>query len=125
MFHRYDSSLEDQARQWIEDVTGEKIGTDFHASLRDGVVLCILANAIKPGCIRKINTAGMPFKEMENIKSFLTAARSMGLPEHDCFSTPDLVGAVVLSPLWVPPSTHTLLAHLPFNSMKARIWDKL
>ncbi len=32
----------------------------------------------------------MPFREMENISSFLTAARAMGLPEADCFSTPDL-----------------------------------
>ena len=29
----------------------------------------------------------MPFKQMENITAFLRAARAIGVPEHDLFTT--------------------------------------
>ena len=40
---------------WIETVTGSKIDS-FYESLRDGIVLCNLANKLKPGMITRINT---------------------------------------------------------------------
>uniref|UniRef100_A0A1I8JJZ6 Transgelin n=1 Tax=Macrostomum lignano TaxID=282301 RepID=A0A1I8JJZ6_9PLAT len=48
-------------------------------------------SAIKPGSIKKINrTTRMPFKLMENIGSFLEAARVYGVPSCDLFQTVDL-----------------------------------
>ena len=97
---KYDSSAEQQAREWIEAVSGERIGSDFGASLRDGVILCMLANAITPGAVKKVERAGAPFRERVNISNFLKFARAIGVTESDLFSTTDLydgldVGQVV------------------------------
>ena len=37
----YDKAAEDQARQWISEITGEAVGgTDFFDGLKDGSHLC-------------------------------------------------------------------------------------
>lgn len=36
----YDSNLENDVRAWIERLTGDSIGPDFHAGLKSGVILC-------------------------------------------------------------------------------------
>ena len=69
---KYDVSLEREAKEWIEAVTGERFGNESFASkLKNGEVLCKLINSIQPGTIKKINTSTMPFKQMENITSYL------------------------------------------------------
>merc|ERR1719253_689086 len=55
-----------------------------------GRVLCKLANTIKPGIIKNVNTMNAPFKHMENITYFMNAARDCGVPEASLFGTPDL-----------------------------------
>jgi len=88
---KYDVSLEMEVTEWIEAVTGEKRGgQDLHAWLKNGVVLCNLANKVKPGSVHKINTSSLAFKQMENITFFMKAARDMGVPESAMFGTPDL-----------------------------------
>merc|ERR1711870_63085 len=62
----------------------------MHDWLKSGVVLCNLANQVKPGSIAKINSSTMPFKQMENIKYFMDFARRVGVPESSMFGTPDL-----------------------------------
>ncbi|KAJ3227674.1 hypothetical protein HK099_000778 [Clydaea vesicula] len=37
---KYDPQREAEARTWIETVTGEKIGGNFHESLKNGQLLC-------------------------------------------------------------------------------------
>ncbi|KHJ47572.1 hypothetical protein D918_01727 [Trichuris suis] len=89
----------DQASQlltWIRDISEQEIDTDgsmenFIAVLKDGVVLCKLANALQPGAIRKINETKMAFKQMENINNFLNFAESVvGVPKSESFMTVDL-----------------------------------
>ncbi len=63
---------------------------DFQASLRDGVVLCKLVNAIKPNSVAKINSGNLAFKQMENINNFIAVARDMGVRPADLFQTVDL-----------------------------------
>ncbi|CAM9095729.1 unnamed protein product [Ectocarpus fasciculatus] len=87
---KYDHSAEDQAREWIEAVTGERVVGPFGDALRDGVFICKLVNTIKPGAVRKINESRMPFKQMENISNFLKSCRAMGVAEHSLFETVDL-----------------------------------
>jgi hypothetical protein len=36
----YNKNLEQQAQRWIEAVVGEKFPSDFHTSLKDGLILC-------------------------------------------------------------------------------------
>ena len=90
---KYDPVLEQEAAGWITAITGidRPAGSSFALWLRDGVVLCSLANHIKPNSISKVNASTMPFKQMENITAFLRICRSsMGVSEHDLFETVDL-----------------------------------
>jgi hypothetical protein len=87
---KYDLSAEDEAGQWVEEITGVKVVGEFGESLRTGQVLCQLINNIKPGTIRKINEPGRPFKERENITMFIKACRDWGVHEYALFSTDDL-----------------------------------
>jgi hypothetical protein len=63
----------------------------FGAWLKDGVLLCRLLNTIEPGSITRVSDSAAPFKQMENIKAFLCKCRLLGVADHDCFETVDLV----------------------------------
>lgn len=86
----YDTAAEYEASQWVQDITGVQVVGEFGEALRTGQVLCQLVNCIKPGTIAKINNAGMPFKERENITKFLKVCRTWGVHEYALFSTDDL-----------------------------------
>jgi hypothetical protein len=64
---KYDHAAEAKVRQWIEDVTRTPLTGAFGQALKDGKALCSLINTIHPGCVRKIETSIMPFKQMENV----------------------------------------------------------
>merc|ERR1711988_1025463 len=68
---KYDQKLENEARAWIEAVTGQSIGPNFWDGLKSGVLLCEVVNRIRPGTIKKINRNNMPFMQMENIDNCL------------------------------------------------------
>ena len=87
---KFDPELEAKAKSWITGVTGTQFSQSLGDTLHDGTVLCQLLNKIKPGTVKKINTSSMPFKQMENIVSFLKGARALGVGAHDCFETVDL-----------------------------------
>lgn len=36
----YDQNLENDVRAFVEKITGESIGDDFHAGLKNGIILC-------------------------------------------------------------------------------------
>jgi hypothetical protein len=80
-----------EAEAWIEALTGSPLlpPGDLGGSLRDGIRLCELLNACVPGTIpeKRVNRSTMPFKQMENITSFLRACRALGVPEPDLFET--------------------------------------
>ncbi|KAL3656347.1 hypothetical protein V7S43_018838 [Phytophthora oleae] len=83
-------TAEEEAQDWIEAVLGERFLASFGDSLKDGVMLCTLMNKIKPGLIPRIQTSSMPFKQMENVSTFVRACRSIGVAEFDLFETVDL-----------------------------------
>jgi len=88
---KFDAAAAAEVCRWIEEVTGEKQGDQSMAEwLKSGVVLCALANAIKPGSATGVKDDGKPFNQMENIKKFLGMARGIGMNESSMFSTPDL-----------------------------------
>ncbi|EDO46658.1 predicted protein, partial [Nematostella vectensis] len=92
---KYDPTKEEEARKWIDTVLGESIfgengGVDtVHQTLKDGQVLCRLANRL--GGDLKINQQKMPFKQMENIGNFLSfIENNLGVAKNDLFQTVDL-----------------------------------
>lgn len=88
---KYDPAVEAEVVKWIQAITGEsKGGASAHEWLKNGQVLCKLANKIKPGSVASINTMATPFKERENITYFQKAMRDAGVPESQLFGTDDL-----------------------------------
>jgi len=98
---KYEVDKEQEARLWMQDVLGEPLSAEvsdgealgpdrFHAALKDGILLCKLADQIiGPGKV-KFNTMKVPFKQMENINNFLTACEKYGVAKTDLFQTVDL-----------------------------------
>eukprot|EP01115_Flamella_aegyptia_P002545 TRINITY_DN136634_c0_g1_i1.p1 TRINITY_DN136634_c0_g1~~TRINITY_DN136634_c0_g1_i1.p1 ORF type:complete len:195 (-),score=56.52 TRINITY_DN136634_c0_g1_i1:169-732(-) len=89
---KFDVNLENQAKDWIEALTGKQVG-DFHEDLKNGQILCELINVLSPGSVNKVNKNKMAFMMMENINNFLYAAKMYGVPDSDLFMTVDLYEA--------------------------------
>jgi len=78
---------------WMEEKLGEKIPKKpFRELIWDGVLLCRLANVLKPGCVRKMNrNAKSKMQQIENGTFFLQACKTrLGLPESSLFQTSDI-----------------------------------
>uniref|UniRef100_A0A0N4ZGC4 Calponin-homology (CH) domain-containing protein n=1 Tax=Parastrongyloides trichosuri TaxID=131310 RepID=A0A0N4ZGC4_PARTI len=91
---KFDPELASQILKWIRDTSGQDINTDgtldnFGEVLKNGVVLCNFANALKPGAIKKVNNSAMAFKQMENISFFLSFAEEH-VNKSELFQTVDL-----------------------------------
>jgi hypothetical protein len=95
---KYDQQLASQILQWLQNVTGlSDIDTSgdvdaFSTLLKDGKVLCQLANALEPGAVKKVNESKMAFKQMENISFFLAFAQKH-IDKSELFQTVDLYEA--------------------------------
>lgn len=92
--------------EWIKELVGGKINTsgdrsNFHNVLKDGQLLCKLANEIEPDAIarihrpRKLVWAGETplttrFGCMENINSFVDWAKKQGVSVAETFQSDDL-----------------------------------
>jgi len=92
---KYNEEHAQECLQWVKAVTSAEISTsgdmdNFFEILKDGVLLCQLANDLKPGSVKRINSSTMAFKCMENINNFLAAATAFGVPTQEQFQTVDL-----------------------------------
>jgi len=82
---------EAEVLQWVFDVLGEKVPSgQYEDILRDGQVLCRLANKLTPGSVKKIQERGTNFQLMENVQRFQAAIKKYGVPEEEIFQTADL-----------------------------------
>ncbi|XP_074807599.1 LIM and calponin homology domains-containing protein 1 isoform X1 [Natator depressus] len=80
-----------EARRWIEQVTGRSFGDkDFRSGLENGILLCELLNAIKPGLVKKINRLSTPIAGLDNTILFLRGCKELGLKESQLFDPGDL-----------------------------------
>ncbi|XP_077333699.1 LIM and calponin homology domains-containing protein 1 isoform X5 [Lithobates pipiens] len=80
-----------EAQKWIEQVTGRSFGDkDFRTGLENGILLCELLNAIKPGLIKKINRLPTPIAGLDNVALFLRGCKELGLKESQLFDPGDL-----------------------------------
>jgi len=82
---------EQEVLEWIFAVLGEKVPAgQYEDILKDGIVLCKLANKLTPGSVKKIQERGTNFQLMENVQRFQAAIKKYGVPEEEIFQTADL-----------------------------------
>ncbi|XP_023813544.1 LIM and calponin homology domains-containing protein 1 isoform X2 [Oryzias latipes] len=80
-----------EAQKWIEAVTGKCFGDkDFRSALENGILLCELLSAIKPGLVRKINRLPTPIAGLDNLTVFLRGCEELGLKGSQLFDPGDL-----------------------------------
>jgi len=83
--------VESEICLWVEAILEDPIPPKpFAELLKDGVLLCRVINTLKEGSIPKIKR---PFTKdgcIENIEAFLSACKSMGVPEDKLFKANDL-----------------------------------
>ena len=92
--------LEASAARWIRAVTRappRAADERFGAWLASGVVLCALANAIRPGLVAAVDRSGAPRARRANLAAFARACRALGLGETD-------VGAFEAADAFAPPN---------------------
>jgi len=99
---KFDPQLAYDALKWVESTIKEKLPTyDFWEALRSGLVLCKLANSIRPGVIEKINdkpiNGSIALMERDNIKLYLAACQKLGVGPNDMFIIADLHDGKYLS----------------------------
>jgi len=92
---KYNEQQASEVLEWIAHITEDNINTsgdmdNLYETLKDGTVLCKLANKFKEGSVKRVNTSTMAFKCMENINSFLSAVTDLGVPKQEQFQTVDL-----------------------------------
>ncbi|XP_051940707.1 LIM and calponin homology domains-containing protein 1-like isoform X2 [Hippocampus zosterae] len=80
-----------EAQKWIEAVTGKSFGDkDFRSALENGILLCELLSAIRPGLIKKINRLPTPIAGLDNLSVFLRGCEELGLKGSQLFDPGDL-----------------------------------
>ena len=100
MKDKYDPDLEAKALKWIAAIVGRQApvvsgvdGDALYLWLKDGVILCDLLNAIKPGTVPKskitYNTRHH-LEERENINLYLAGCVALGIPSQDMCLMSDL-----------------------------------
>ncbi|CAL8330432.1 unnamed protein product [Merluccius merluccius] len=80
-----------EAQEWIEAVTGRSFGDKgFRSGLENGILLCELLSAIKPGVVKKINRLPTPIAGLDNLTVFLRGCEELGLKGSQLFDPGDL-----------------------------------
>jgi len=86
-FKKYEGTLEEQAVRWVGDVTGrndelQSKGWEMQECLKSGVVLCDLIEKLGG---KRIKVKDKQQFHRENITQFITAAKELGLQDHQIF----------------------------------------
>ncbi|CAH6824929.1 Lrch1 [Phodopus roborovskii] len=94
---REEKELVEQLRESIEMRLKVTLHEDLGAALMDGVVLCHLANHIRPRSVASIHVPSPAVPKLSmakcrrNVENFLEACRKLGVPEADLCSPYDIL----------------------------------
>ncbi|PWW75740.1 hypothetical protein C7212DRAFT_344434 [Tuber magnatum] len=90
---KYTPQASQEIKDWVTATLDENLGNeDLMVVLKDGTILCRLANLLGESPQIRFKKSAMPFVQMENISHFLSfvARPPVSLPPHDLFLTIDL-----------------------------------
>lgn len=110
-----DKDTEKEVISWIFKLTGDAIPENgFEFTLKNGVILSHIANALSPGCMPVAKRSTIAFRQMDNISKFRKFLLSIGMREYDVFSVSDLyegedIGAVIRTFVTLGKRLHELL----------------
>ncbi|XP_030614223.1 leucine-rich repeat and calponin homology domain-containing protein 1 isoform X2 [Archocentrus centrarchus] len=94
---REELELMEQLRDSIESRLKVVLPEDLGSSLMDGVVLCHLANHIRPRSVASIHVPSPAVPKLSmakcrrNVENFLDACRKIGVPQTDCTCRLELI----------------------------------
>ncbi|XP_021037353.1 leucine-rich repeat and calponin homology domain-containing protein 1 isoform X4 [Mus caroli] len=94
---REEKELVEQLRESIEMRLKVTLHEDLGAALMDGVVLCHLANHVRPRSVASIHVPSPAVPKLSmakcrrNVENFLEACRKLGVPEADLCSPYDIL----------------------------------
>ncbi|KAF4325072.1 hypothetical protein G195_001650 [Phytophthora kernoviae 00238/432] len=83
----------EELQEWVCSVTATSNDHGEHLSvmLRDGQLLCLLANGVDPAANLKVNKLNTVFHSKANIRLFLEWCKKQGLNDGEIFQTDDLL----------------------------------
>jgi len=88
---KFDKPREQKAKQWLEEVLGEKFEEEtLQEALKFGVRLCNALNKVYPQSVPKVATSGPVFVQRENIGNYVKACARLGFNKSNLFETTDL-----------------------------------
>jgi shikimate kinase len=73
-----DQGRVEECREWMEKVLGQKIKGDFFEAIKDGVLLCEIANCIQADICKKYKKSDVAFVCRTNIQIYLEACKKIG-----------------------------------------------
>uniref|UniRef100_A0A2K6D4A4 Calponin n=1 Tax=Macaca nemestrina TaxID=9545 RepID=A0A2K6D4A4_MACNE len=83
---KYDHQAEEDLRNWIEEVTGMSIGTNFQLGLKDGIILSLQSQFP----LFQFFPWPSLLLSFSNIGNFIKAIQAYGMKPHDIFEANDL-----------------------------------
>ncbi|XP_032282362.1 calponin-1-like [Phoca vitulina] len=85
-----DHKWEQELQEWIEGVTGHRIGNNFMDGLKDGIILCKFISKFQPGSMKQVGKSTQNWHQLENIGSCIKAITKYGVKSPDIFEANDL-----------------------------------
>ncbi|GAB6020824.1 hypothetical protein CHUAL_003480 [Chamberlinius hualienensis] len=115
----------ERLRQAIEARLKVTLPDDLGPALSDGVVLCHLANHVRPRSVASIHVPSPAVPKLtvakcrRNVENFLDACQRIGIPEEHLCTCDEILNGLIK-----PQKTLSMVLHLVNSSSYSKMWPK-